>query len=147
MTCLARDESRVEELKSLGAKVVIGDALNKESVSAIELASQQGDGKIAGVAHLVGSISIGPPHALALEAFNEVITTNLSSAFLTLSMCGKAMLKMGEGRMVFTSSVSSLGLVNHEATAAAKGGLESMVRSAAATYAREALGSMRLLLA
>ena len=30
VTCLARDESRVEELKSLGAKVVIGDALDKD---------------------------------------------------------------------------------------------------------------------
>ena len=39
--------------------------------------------------------------------------------------------------MVFTSSVAgSLGLVNHEAIAAAKGGVESMVRSAAATYAK-----------
>ena len=141
VTCLARDESRVEELKSLGAEVVVGDALDNESVSAaIEIASQQGDGKISGVAHLVGSIAIRPPHALALDAFNEVITTNLSSAFLTLSMCGKAMLKMGGGRMVFTSSVAgSLGLVNHEAIAAAKGGVESMVRSAAATYAKRGI--------
>lgn len=141
VTCLARDESRVEELKSLGAEVFVGDALDKESVSAaIEIASQQGDGKISGVAHLVGSIAIRPPHALALDAFNEVITTNLSSAFLTLSMCGKAMLKMGGGRMVFTSSVAgSLGLVNHEAIAAAKGGVESMVRSAAATYAKRGI--------
>ena len=88
----------------------------------------------------MGSIAIRPPHALALDAFNEVITTNLSSAFLTLSMCGKAMLKMGGGRMVFTSSVAgSLGLVNHEAIAAAKGGVESMVRSAAATYAKRGI--------
>ena len=141
VTCLARDESRVEELKSLGASIVIGDALDQDSISsAIEIASQQGDGKIAGVAHLVGSITIRPPHALAIDAFNEVITTNLSSAFLTLSMCGKAMLKMGGGRMVFTSSVAgSLGLVNHEAIAAAKGGVESMVRSAAATYAKRGI--------
>jgi NAD(P)-dependent dehydrogenase (short-subunit alcohol dehydrogenase family) len=141
VTCLARDESRVEELKSLGASIVIGDALDQDSISsAIEIASQKGDGKIAGVAHLVGSITIRPPHALAVEAFNEVITTNLSSAFLTLSMCGKAMLKMGGGRMVFTSSVAgSLGLVNHEAIAAAKGGVESMVRSAAATYAKRGI--------
>ena len=141
VTCLARDESRIEELKSLGASIVIGDALDQESISsAIEIASQQGDGKVAGVAHLVGSITIRPPHALAIEAFNEVITTNLSSAFLTLSLCGKAMLKMGGGRMVFTSSVAgSLGLVNHEAIAAAKGGVESMVRSAAATYAKRGI--------
>jgi NAD(P)-dependent dehydrogenase (short-subunit alcohol dehydrogenase family) len=47
------------------------------------------------------------------------------------------MLRSGGGRLVFTSSVAgSLGLVNHEAIAAAKGGIESMVRSAAATYAQ-----------
>lgn len=141
VTCLARDESRMTELVSLGAIVVQGDALDEDSISsAIETAALQGDGKINGVVHLVGSIAIRPPHALALDAFNEVITTNLSSAFLTLSMTGKAMLKMGGGRMVFTSSVAgSLGLVNHEAIAAAKGGVESMVRSAAATYAKRGI--------
>ena len=41
---------------------------------------------------------------------------------------------------MFTSSVAaSLGLVNHEAIAAAKGGVESMVRSAAATYAKRGI--------
>ena len=104
VTCLARDESRVAELVTLGAGVVQGDALDQESVtSAINSATQQGDGTIDGVAHLVGSIAIRPPHALSLDAFNEVIMTNLTSAFLTLSMCGKAMLKMGGGRMVSVS--------------------------------------------
>ena len=47
------------------------------------------------------------------------------------------MLRNGGGRMVFVSSVAaSLGLINHEAISAAKGGVESMVRSAAATYAQ-----------
>ena len=32
VTCLARDESRVEELKSMGASIVIGDALDQESI-------------------------------------------------------------------------------------------------------------------
>lgn len=42
--------------------------------------------------------------------------------------------------MVFCSSVAgSIGLVNHEAISAAKGGIESMVRSAAATYAQRGL--------
>ena len=141
VTCLVRDKSRVEDLEALGATIVQGDALDQESISeAITKASEKGDGQISGVAHLVGSIAIRPPHALSLDAFNEVITTNLSSAFLTLSLCGKAMLKMGRGRMVFTSSVAgSLGLVNHEAIAAAKGGVESMVRSAAATYAKRGI--------
>ena len=68
------------------------------------------------------------------------VDTNLTSAFLTLSIAGKAMLSQGHGRMVFMSSVAgSLGLVNHEAISAAKGGIESMVRSAAATYANRGL--------
>ena len=50
------------------------------------------------------------------------------------------MLRKQSGRIVFTSSVAaSLGLVNHEAIAAAKGGVEAMVRSAAATYSKRGI--------
>jgi NAD(P)-dependent dehydrogenase (short-subunit alcohol dehydrogenase family) len=50
------------------------------------------------------------------------------------------MIKSGGGRMVFVSSVAgSYGLTNHEAIAAAKGGLEAMVRSAASTYAKRGI--------
>lgn len=138
LTLLARDSQRVEHLVDLGASHIHGDALDKESVQkAVETANKNGGGKISGVAHLVGSLALRPPHALDLDAFNEVIHTNLSSAFLTLSVAGKSMLRNGGGRMVFTSSVAaSLGLINHEAIAAAKGGIESMVRSAAATYSQ-----------
>ena len=141
VTLVARDESRVSDLISQGAKAIIGDSLNQEIIAeAIEVAMTSGGGKISGVAHLVGSIAIRPPHAMKIDAFQDVITTNLTSAFLTLSMVGKAMLKSGGGKMVFTSSVAAtLGLVNHEAIAAAKGGIESMVRSAAATYAKRGI--------
>ena len=141
VTILARDVSRVKDLETLGANVIQGDALQQDIISsAIETTISNGDGEISGVAHFVGSIAIRPPHALKIEAFEEVIRTNLTSAFLTLSMVGKSMLKSGGGRMVFTSSVAgSLGLVNHEAISAAKGGVESMVRSAAATYAKRGI--------
>ena len=97
-------------------------------------------GEIHAILHCVGSFAVRPPHAMNKEAFETVISTNLTSAFLTLSIAGKAMLSQGHGRMVFMSSVAgSLGLVNHEAISAAKGGIESMVRSAAATYANRGL--------
>lgn len=138
VTLLARDISRITKLQEAGIDVVQGDALDSEALQlAIEQAKINGDGKISGAAHLVGSILLKPPHALKVEDFEEVITTNLTSAFLALSLTCKAMLRTGGGRMIFTSSVAgSLGLVNHEAIAAAKGGIESMVRSAAATYAQ-----------
>ena len=138
VTMLARNQTSIDEDISQKTSLVIGDALSSDDVqSAIDLAIQEGDGNLSGVAHLVGSILIRPPHALKVEAFEEVIQTNLVSAFLTLSKSCKSLLKTGGGRVVFTSSVAaSLGLVNHEAIAAAKGGIESMVRSAAATYAQ-----------
>ncbi|MAT49427.1 MAG: 2-deoxy-D-gluconate 3-dehydrogenase [Euryarchaeota archaeon] len=141
VTLLVRNDIRVEELKLKGASVIIGDALDEESLNkAIKHTLEKGNGKIAGIAHLVGSIKIKPPHVMTIDTFNEVISTNLTTAFLTLSLGGKIMLRNGGGRMVFISSVAgSLGLVNHEAIAAAKGGIESMVRSAAATYAKRGI--------
>ncbi len=138
VTILARDVSRVESLKELGVNVVIGDGLEEADLNtAIEVAKEHGDGSIAGAAHLIGSILLKPPHALKVTDFESVIRTNLTSAFLSLSMISKSMLRSGGGRLVFTSSVAgSLGLVNHEAIAAAKGGIEAMVRAAAATYAQ-----------
>ena len=138
VTLLARDVARCSELEMLGAEVIQGDALDESAVSAaVDAAQMRGDGAISGVAHMVGSLLIRPPHAVKLDAFNEVIHTNLSTAFLTLSKSCKSMLRTGGGRLVFISSVAaSLGLVNHEAIAAAKGGIESMVRTAAATYSQ-----------
>ena len=138
VTTLARDATRVEPLKAIGVNVVIGDGLvDADLATAIEVAKEHGNGSIAGAAHLIGSILLKPPHALKVEDFQSVIQTNLVSAFLSLSMISKSMLRSGGGRLVFTSSVAgSLGLVNHEAIAAAKGGIEAMVRSAAATYAQ-----------
>jgi NAD(P)-dependent dehydrogenase (short-subunit alcohol dehydrogenase family) len=44
------------------------------------------------------------------------------------------------GTAVFVSTVAAqIGVANHEAIAAAKGGIEAMVRSAAATYAPQGL--------
>ena len=138
VTVLARDIDRCSEIEALGAVIIRGDALDPLAVStAVQVTKERGDESIAGVAHLVGSLLIRPPHAVKIDAFNEVIHTNLSTAFLTLSTASKVMLRSGGGRLVFISSVAaSLGLVNHEAIAAAKGGIESMVRSAAATYSQ-----------
>ena len=110
-------------------EIVVGDATQEGDLQqAVQVASNKG--AIDGIVHCVGSIVIRPPHAMKKEGFEEVISTNLTSAFLTLSIGGKSMLRNGGGRMVFCSSVAgSIGLVNHEAISAAKGGIESMVRS------------------
>ena len=141
LTVLARDIDRLTRIKTLGGDIIEGDGLDSKSVEkAIDVAAGNGNGKISGAAHLIGSISLKAPHLSDLDFFHEVIQTNLSSAFLALSILSKKILKAGESRLVFTSSVAAtLGLVNHEAISAAKAGLEGMVRSAAATYARRGI--------
>ena len=46
------------------------------------------------------------------------------------------MRKHGGNILFFSSAAANIGMVNHEAISAAKGGLEGLVRSAAATYAK-----------
>ena len=136
---LIREQDKSSELSDLGVDVTIGDATSEDDIKNF-ISGVKESGEIHAILHCVGSFAVRPPHAMNKEAFEAVISTNLTSAFLTLSIAGKAMLSQGHGRMVFMSSVAgSLGLVNHEAISAAKGGVESMVRSAAATYANRGL--------
>jgi NAD(P)-dependent dehydrogenase (short-subunit alcohol dehydrogenase family) len=83
-----------------------------------------------------GSIYLKAAHLTAPEDWLAVIQQNLNSAFYALRAIVPGMVKQGGGSLLFFSSVAAqAGLANHEAIAAAKGGLEAMVRSAAATYA------------
>ncbi len=63
---------------------------------------------------------------------------NLDSSFLVLSAWISALqdAHVSSASAVFASSVvARIGVANHEAIAAAKGGVEALVRSASATYA------------
>ena len=98
VTLLARDGDRVSELVGRGAHFVEGDALDESTVqAAVTHAAGLSEDGLSGMAHLVGSIALRPPHATKLEDFEAVIQTNLVSAFLALKTAGKAMLKSGTG--------------------------------------------------
>jgi NAD(P)-dependent dehydrogenase (short-subunit alcohol dehydrogenase family) len=89
------------------------------------------------LAHCVGNIRLGSLHRTSEVDFLDCISTNLFSAFFTLSCFVEHLKKSSNhGAAVFVSSAAaSIGIQNHEAVSAAKGGLEALVRSAAATYA------------
>ena len=89
------------------------------------------------LAHCVGSTLIAPIQRTRAEAYREVMRVNLDSAFHVLAAWIEAMRAAGApGSAVFCSSVvARIGVANHEAIAAAKGGVEALARSAAATYA------------
>jgi NAD(P)-dependent dehydrogenase (short-subunit alcohol dehydrogenase family) len=91
------------------------------------------------LAHCVGSTLIAPLHRTRADAYRELVRINLDSAVFMLQ-AWIAALQGGPGAAVFASSVvARIGVANHEAIAAAKGGVEALVRSAAATYAAQGL--------
>ncbi len=89
------------------------------------------------LAHCIGSTLIAPLHRTKAEAYRELMRVNLDSAVFMLQ-AWLAGLQGSAGSAVLVSSVvARIGVANHEAIAAAKGGVEALVRSAAATYAAQ----------
>lgn len=93
------------------------------------------------LAHCVGSTLIAPLHRTRPEQWRELLRVNLDSAVFVLQAWIDALRAPPQpGAAVFVSSVvARIGVANHEAIAAAKGGVEALARSAAATYAAQGL--------
>ena len=89
------------------------------------------------LAHCVGNIRLGALHRLSVEDYRECMRANLDSAVFTCAAFAGALRGAGKpGAAVLVSSAAAgVGTPNHEAVAAAKGGVEALVRGAAATYA------------
>lgn len=89
------------------------------------------------LAHCVGNIKLGALHRMQEVDFMDCMQANLFSAFHTLAAFINH-LKQSKlaGSAVFVSSAAAqIGTPSHEAVAAAKAGLEGLVRSASASYA------------
>jgi len=133
----ARDAERAEAFqKETGIKVLTGDATDPAALQETFDAATKELGRIDAYVHAIGSIYLKPAHLTPDEDWHETLTKNLSSAFYALRCATKIMQKQGTGACLFFSTAAAqTGIANHEAIAAAKGGVEALVRSAAATYA------------
>ena len=135
---------QIEPLEALAGELgdsalaVAGDACQPDDLARAVDAATARFGRLDGLAHCVGSIRLKPLHLTTLAEFTETITINLTSAFLATKAVLGAMRTQGSGSVVLVSTVAvRQGLNNHETIAAAKGGIEGLVRSASITYARQ----------
>lgn|SRR5574343_89230 len=89
------------------------------------------------LAHCVGNIRLGPMHRISEADFNDCLNANLVSAFHTLAAFVGALreARIPGAAVLVSSAAARIGTPNHEAIAAAKAGLEGLVRAAAASYA------------
>ncbi len=142
-----RDVARLADVEA--AVRIAADTTTPEGAAQAIAACQEAFGAAPFLlAHCVGSTLIAPLHRTRADAYREVMRVNLDSAVFMLQAWISA-LQGGPGTpgtpgtagaAVFASSVvARIGVANHEAIAAAKGGVEALVRSAAATYAAQGL--------
>jgi NAD(P)-dependent dehydrogenase (short-subunit alcohol dehydrogenase family) len=122
--------------EEIGGSAVEIDARDFEQVAtAVDRAIEAG--AFAGALNAVGSIELRPASATSRETFDDVIETNLATAFALVRSAGAKLARGGGGSLVLMSSAAGrVGLPNHEVIAAAKGGVEGLTKAAAASLAR-----------
>jgi 3-oxoacyl-[acyl-carrier protein] reductase len=117
-----------------GATVHTVDARDIAEVGALIDGVAEEHGRLDGVANLAGSLLLKPAHLTTTDEWHDVIATNLTSAFAVVRAAAPRMREHGGSIVLASSAAAQTGIANHEAIAAAKGGIIALVRSAAATY-------------
>jgi 2-deoxy-D-gluconate 3-dehydrogenase len=134
----AKSDAAVVELTQRGAKAisVLADVTDKTVVAAMVARTQREFGRIDILVNNAGINVRKPPHALALEEWDRVIATNLTSAFLCSQAVHPAMKQAGGGKIINIGSMMSIfGASFAPAYAASKGGIVQFTRSCAVAWA------------
>jgi NAD(P)-dependent dehydrogenase (short-subunit alcohol dehydrogenase family) len=108
VTICGRTEAKLDEgLATLpkSARRIVCDVTNEDSVQAAVAFAADGGGLHIAVAN-AGTGSAGPITTTDLAAWNSVIETNLTGAFLTFKHAGGAIAKAGGGAMLAISSIA-----------------------------------------
>ncbi|MEQ8850475.1 MAG: SDR family oxidoreductase [Phycisphaerales bacterium] len=124
-----RDSSKTERAaESFGARAVTLDATDFDAVQGVF----KDEGPFSAAVNLAGSILIKPAGSTGADEFEHTVNQNLRTAFALVRAASGAMRKTGGSVVLMSSCAAAIGLPNHEAIAAAKAGVEGLVRSAAA---------------
>lgn len=135
---VSRDEERLQSVATeTGSEFIVADAAKSAEVDRVFAEVAGRHGRIDAVANCIGSILLKPAHLTSDEEWASTISTNLTTSFHIVRASVRIMQKQPGGSIVLlASAVARRGMVNHEAIAAAKGGVAALAQSAAATYAR-----------
>ncbi|MBM3752058.1 MAG: SDR family oxidoreductase [Acidimicrobiia bacterium] len=123
--------SLTEVAATCGAKTACVDARDFDAVDALF----QANPGITGAVNLAGSILLKPAHLTSAQDFDETVAMNLRTAFALTRAAGRHLKSTGGSVVLVSSCAAQVGLSNHDAIAAAKAGVEGLMRASAATYA------------
>jgi 2-deoxy-D-gluconate 3-dehydrogenase len=128
----------VAELRGLGAQAeAIEVNVDEEaSVEALVKATMARFGRLDVLVNNAGMNIRKPVESLALGEWQQVLATNLTSAFLASRACHPIMTKQGGGKIINIGSMMSIfGASFAPAYAASKGGIVQLTRAMAAGWA------------
>lgn len=130
-----RNPDKVQAMAAeLGVQGFTLDATDPSQVAAAFARAKELFGGIAGAVNLVGSILLKPAHLTRDDEWLQTLSLNLHTAFYLVREAVKEM-PAGGSIVLVSTAAARVGLANHEAIAAAKGGVMGLTLSAAATYA------------
>src|ERR1700761_4960323 len=128
------------DLAKLGIKTisVVADVTDPSAVAAMVERVRHELGRLDILVNNAGINIRKPPHALALEEWDSVMQTNLTSAFLCSQAVYPAMKAAGGGKIINIGSMMSIfGTSFGTAYAASKGGIVQFTRSCACAWAAD----------
>lgn len=134
-----RDTGRLTAIATeTGAEAFELEARDSSAVDRVLKDVYASHGRLDGIVNCAGSILLKPAHLITDAEFDDTIALNLTTAFNVLRASARIMMRQPNGgSIVLCSSVAARrGLLNHEAIAAAKAGVEGLALSAAASYGR-----------
>jgi 2-dehydro-3-deoxy-D-gluconate 5-dehydrogenase len=130
----------VAELRACGVKAisVVTDVTDEAAVGTMFQRVLRELGRIDILVNNAGINIRKPPHAIELDEWNSVITTNLTSAFLCSKAAHPAMKAAGGGKIINIGSMMSIfGASFAPAYAASKGAIVQFTRSCACAWAAD----------
>jgi NAD(P)-dependent dehydrogenase (short-subunit alcohol dehydrogenase family) len=133
----ARGERVAAEAADGKARFFAADVSNSSEVAATVGIIQQALGPITVLAHAAGIQRYGTATTTSEELWNEVLSVNLTGAFLISQHVLPGMIEAGGGAIIHVGSVQSVGAVrNSAAYVTSKHALLGLVRSIALDFAR-----------
>lgn len=135
-----KNTAAMETLGKLGVKAVAIEhqATDEGSCKALVNATTQMLGRLDILVNNAGINIRKQPQEYTLAEWNEVMTTNLTSAFMCCQAAYPAMLRAGGGKIINTGSMMSIfGASFTTPYAASKGGIVQMTKALATAWAKD----------
>ncbi|MHC2065899.1 SDR family NAD(P)-dependent oxidoreductase [Bremerella sp. T1] len=133
---VSRSQEKLQALADeLDADSLVVDATQFDQMDGAAKQAKETFGRVDTIINCVGSLILKPAHITTQRELDETMALNLTTAFACVRAANTTMREHGGSVVLFSSAASRIGLANHEAIAAAKGAVEGLTKSAAATYA------------